>query len=115
MLNTDLWHRYRICRALARVSGAVHRAICGAMSSIPLTVEFRSAVALTNDVAPARYARLLERILNSLPTKAKIFTEAEEERLSELLKLSAAQLDTLVAASCYIFESAAYQMVRRLP
>ena len=83
-----------------------------AESGFRLTDSFREAVVLINAIAAGKYRLLLERLLSKLHTRAeRAFTDAEESKLMAMLSVTRPQLDTILEASGFIFQQAAYQSV----
>lgn len=79
------------------------------MSSIfTETKRFRQAVQLINGVAPRRFPLLVGRIASQLGEQSAAFTADEEAKLRTVLGLNEDQLTTVLEASSYIFEQAAY-------
>ena len=80
------------------------------------TSRFKDAVRVANQVDKKRFGLVLQRLIgalgNSVEQGRKFFTEAEEVKLRDLLKLSQAELATLLEACAYIFETAAYERAK---
>jgi hypothetical protein len=60
-----------------------------------------------NTVSPKKFLLLASRIISQLGA-ARAFSEAEETKLQQVFGLSAEQLTTVIEASTYVFEQAAY-------
>ena len=74
------------------------------------TKRFRAAVALFNGIDGAKLPLVLARILGGLggAKGERVFSEAEEAQLRELLGLDEAALADLLGACAFVFEQAAY-------
>ena len=74
------------------------------------TKRFRAAVALFNGLDGAKFPLVLARILGGLggAKGERVFSEAEEAQLRELLGLDEAALADLLGACAFVFEQAAY-------
>ena len=77
-----------------------------------VTAKFKAAIELINGLSAEKFPLLLTRIIERLSTDGEsAFTSEEEARLQSMLSLSVTQLHTVLEASAFIFEQAAYQAV----
>ena len=78
------------------------------------TKKFTAAVELMNGCDTGKFPQLLRRLVSKLHirTTSTVFTEDEETALQGLLSLSAGDLNTVLDAAMYVFESAAYAAVK---
>eukprot|EP00808_Paulinella_micropora_P025906 g30397.t1 len=79
-----------------------------------ITKRFGQAVTLINQTDEKKLPLLVSRVLQEMtvnPEAEKLFTDEVEQSLQNAFAFSHEQLDTLVSASVYIFEQAAYKTV----
>eukprot|EP01111_Echinosteliopsis_oligospora_P001816 TRINITY_DN1265_c0_g1_i1.p1 TRINITY_DN1265_c0_g1~~TRINITY_DN1265_c0_g1_i1.p1 ORF type:complete len:208 (+),score=47.38 TRINITY_DN1265_c0_g1_i1:214-837(+) len=77
-----------------------------------LTSRLKTAISIINNVNVARLPLLLSRVIRNLHNKnEKVFTEAEEAQLQNVIHLSSAELNNLLEVCAFIYEQAAYYSV----
>ena len=82
------------------------------LRALTCSLRFKGALALINNIAPAKFPLLLTRIVQTLHIKdEKPFTDEEEAQLQAMLKLTPVDLTQVLDACAYIFEQAAYQSI----
>jgi len=78
------------------------------------TRKFKEAVALFNKLDPSKLSLLVERVLLKSPPDSKtgrLFAEKEEAKLRDAFDLTQENLETLLNASVYVFDTAAYKNI----
>jgi len=80
---------------------------------IALTSRLREAAALVNRINAQKFPVMLTRILGKLHLRnTQIFSDAEREQLCEMFSLNATDMETVLQACAYVFEQAAYHIIR---
>eukprot|EP01132_Coremiostelium_polycephalum_P007815 gene7815-9618_t len=73
------------------------------------TTKFNESIELINKLDPSRFPKILTRIIQKIGQRnERIFTDAEEAQLQNLLNITSSQLKTVVECCSYIFEQTAY-------
>mmetsp|Transcript_17559 Transcript_17559/g.19756 ORF Transcript_17559/g.19756 Transcript_17559/m.19756 type:complete len:204 (+) Transcript_17559:36-647(+) len=80
------------------------------MSLFHQTKRFKEATDLINKIAAKKLPLLASRILDNLSRKenGQVFSEKEQTKVLKLFSIAPLELDTIMDASSYIFEQAAY-------